>query len=521
MLTSLMACVCLAVPFVEQPAEVLSEGVPLHGCWLWPNAASRVPLVLLAGGTMSQTRDGGLENGTPAGQQRDALGRLARQLAAAGYGSLRWDKRGHGATPAGTRPADNESEAADLQALLAAARAHPRVTAVVLAGESAGGYFACLAARAGSLADGYALLGCLASSSPELFAYNYGRLRDWAAEAPGNRAWCDEHCLEALAVGQHYEAMFAAAARGEETFTIEFAGRRWPRALARLRTELDHPPGELFRYLTRPTLVLQGERDMNVPPGDAARIEEVLRAAGQRDVTRVNVPLADHSFQYAADEADQRWRDRYDFGSFYRLYHPGLYSSLVTWLQARWPSPVAATAWDEPRPGIAAWEQVQVIEDVADARRSPGVETLEGRIGPHLKGAASQAHYIEMPAGLYLHEHPHATESLVFTVRGSWVLCHRGRRQLMRPGSLFWFAPDAPTGWEVPFDETAYVLIFKGTRSDWSDARFYEYLRGLADRCREEQAGGEAFRFDVLPADHPARLYARQVNPAWEQRLPR
>ena len=55
----------------------------------------------------------------------------------------------------------------------------------------------------------------------------------------------------------------------------------------------------------------------------------------------------------------------------------------------------------------------------------PGVVTLEGRIGPLLKGDASQAHFIEMPGDLYCHEHSHPTESLIFTVKGRWVLVQR------------------------------------------------------------------------------------------------
>jgi hypothetical protein len=91
----------------------------------------------------------------------------------------------------------------------------------------------------------------------------------------------------------------------------------------------------------------------------------------------------------------------------------------------------------------------------------------------------------------------------------------------MKPGTLYWFKKDEPTGYEVPFDEPAYILIFKGDRSEWTDQRFWEYLQGLSQRLRDEHAGGEEFLLRELPASHPARRFAQQVNPEWERRLPR
>ena len=35
---------------------------------------------------------------------------------------------------------------------------------------------------------------------------------------------------------------------------------------------------------------------------------------------------------------------------------------------------------------IVRWEGIKVLDDVLDSDKNPGVETLEGRIGPLLKG---------------------------------------------------------------------------------------------------------------------------------------
>jgi len=164
---------------------------------------------------------------------------------------------------------------------------------------------------------------------------------------------------------------------------------------------------------------------------------------------------------------------------------------------------------DEHMPSIiTSWEGIQVIESITDSK-NPGVETLEGRIGPLLKGDASQAHFIEMPGDLYCNEHSHSTESIIFTVKGRWVLCSGGRRKLMQPGSIFWFKAGTTTGYEVPFAEAAFILIFKGERDDMDADRFIEYLQDLGQRLEKSHQVGMPFKMSELSLDHPARIYAR------------
>ena len=157
-------------------------------------------------------------------------------------------------------------------------------------------------------------------------------------------------------------------------------------------------------------------------------------------------------------------------------------------------------------------EGIWIIENATDPWENPSVDTLEGRIGPLLKGDASQAHFIEMPGDLYCHEHSHPTESLIFTVKGRWVLCSSGRRQLMRPGSLFWFKAGTPTGYEVPFADAAFILIFKGDRDEKDEVGFLEYLQGLKLRLERAHEEGTPFKLSELCVDHPARVFARGLG---------
>jgi hypothetical protein len=130
-----------------------------------------------------------------------------------------------------------------------------------------------------------------------------------------------------------------------------------------------------------------------------------------------------------------------------------------------------------------------------------------------------RAHFIDMPPGLYLDEHPHAKGSIIYTVRGKWALKSLDRWHLMKPGSLYWFGDNIPTGFQVPFQENAYILIFKAAVGD-DDEPFMRYLQGLAARLKKEQQAGTPFLLHDLPSSHPALDFARKVNPRFDLEFP-
>ncbi len=68
----------------------------------------------------------------------------------------------------------------------------------------------------------------------------------------------------------------------------------------------------------------------------------------------------------------------------------------------------------------------------------------------------------------------------------------------------------------MPFAESALILIFKGDRLSKSENEFMEYLRGMAGRLEKEHAAGTPFLLKELAADHPAREFARRVNPQFD-----
>lgn len=152
--------------------------------------------------------------------------------------------------------------------------------------------------------------------------------------------------------------------------------------------------------------------------------------------------------------------------------------------------------------------QIDYVDSIFDA---PGVETLEGKIGPILSGNKGSAHYITMPAGMFLSAHTHSTESIIYTARGEWVLVSEGQRHHMKEGSLYFMPPDIETGYEVPFDKPATILIVKFEGKN-DPAQFMDYLEGLRDRLVKQHDEGEAFLLTELPEDHPARVFASVLS---------
>jgi quercetin dioxygenase-like cupin family protein len=161
---------------------------------------------------------------------------------------------------------------------------------------------------------------------------------------------------------------------------------------------------------------------------------------------------------------------------------------------------------------IETQEGIKILRTAVDAL---GVDTLEGRFGPLLNAKRGGAHYVEVPPGAYMDDHAHERESLIFTVRGEWVLCSRGTRWHMKAGDLFWFGDGVPTGYENPFKDPAFLLIFKiEDRTPGYDEAMIERLQRMRGKLEEEHAGGTPFLFKEIPEDHPAKTFARTLPSA-------
>lgn len=154
--------------------------------------------------------------------------------------------------------------------------------------------------------------------------------------------------------------------------------------------------------------------------------------------------------------------------------------------------------------------ECRVLRDIVG---QPGIETVEGRLVPLMGGNGIRSHVIVMHPGQYCFPHPHPTESLIYTISGSWVFAttEDGEevRTVIGAGDLFHFQPDVPTGFEVPFDEPAVILILKGEPGTYEEMR--DAMASTQVSLAADAADGEVFQLDGLPEDHAARRFAAEV----------
>ena len=163
---------------------------------------------------------------------------------------------------------------------------------------------------------------------------------------------------------------------------------------------------------------------------------------------------------------------------------------------------------------------VEIIPDLYAGLESPSnTFTHEGNFGPLLFGESIRSFYIRLEPGMFLAEHPHPTESLVFTVSGRWVLCSEGKRHVMEAGSTFHFGSTAPTGWEAPFPEGAFLYIVKQFEPGLDYESYTMDIRDLAEQLDQEMSEGSVFYYHQLPPDHEAIQFAREHNPDFDQIL--
>ncbi len=521
----------------SEEAVIHTRVAEIAGTLTLPLGLGPVPCVILVGGTLSQTRDGGLLR--ERAPRRTAIKRLAHSLAASGYASFRYDKVGCGGSRATAAWGDTYvDEARALADILDYFRAALEYSDLLVAGESAGAYVACLAARAGAHADGYLFLGGFCGKAEEIFEYNYGRLFAWASQSDDRMAWARANGLDReLALGRSWPQIFEAAHKGESRYEVVDGDFRLTFGLARCTEELENPPDEMFSHIQRPAFALAGSRDLNVAPHHAARAAMIMQRAGNMEARNVLIPGADHNFQTASEHEETALRERYTFASFNRPYDARLDREIDAWLQEVSPSPdrpassqgLYRRAIDRPELDPQTFDSPQrlhlapgltIIDDILEAARSVGVDTAEGRIGPLLRSGRARAHYIDMPSGMFLDEHPHAAGSLIYTVRGEWGLASLGRWHHMKAGSQYWFGDNIPTGFQTPFQNDVFILIFKAAPGD-DDETFIRYLRELRGKLERQQDSGTAFRLVDLPDGHPALDFARSVNPDFDAQFRR
>lgn len=267
----------------EEPFEVTRDGVALRGTlWRPSSATGPTPVVVIIAGSGPTDRD----CNSALGLRTDAYRLLAEGLARRGVASVRYDKRGVGAS--GVNFAADAVTLADFvddaAAVLARVRADRRFSAVTLAGHSEGGLVAMLVA-AHARVDGLVLVATAGRTFRVLIREQMARQLDAAQLVELDRV------MAAVAAGADPGALPAPLA-------ALFA----PGVRAFLRSILEVDPVPLLRALAVPTTVVQGETDLQVTVADARALAGARRGVRLTLLPETNHPLK-HEARAAAPQA--------------------------------------------------------------------------------------------------------------------------------------------------------------------------------------------------------------------------
>jgi len=255
----------------------------LHGTLLLPSGRPPFPVVLIVAGSGPVDRDG---NWVPA-LHTDAYRLLAEGLASKGVASLRYDKRGVGASAAAVGRVEEmriEMEADDVNRFMAVLRRDARLGRLVLAGHSLGSLLSILAAEAAS-ADAYASLE------------GAGRPIGTVLREQLARQIIDANLLaQANAIIDQLEAGRTVASVPDVLAAL-FAPSVQPYLISWMKYD---PPRELAK-LSGPALIVQGTTDVQVGVADAQ-----LLAAARPDATLAIVQGMCHVLKLAGSSPDSQ-----------------------------------------------------------------------------------------------------------------------------------------------------------------------------------------------------------------------
>jgi hypothetical protein len=257
----------------EEPVVVERAGVKLRGVlWRPAHVTGHMPIALIIGGSGPTDRDG--NQGALA---TDSYRLLAVSLARAGIASIRYDKRGIGAS-------DRVAEASlsftdlveDAAAFAAFARKDKRFTKLTVIGHSEGGLVAIQLGDTAPHPDALVLVA-----------------------TPGRPLWQVIH--EQLArrgqATEHADAIMAALRDGKPV-------GEYPRELARLfrpsvetflRSEIALDPAALLAKVSIPVAIVQGETDVQVSVADARLLHAKRKNARLWLLPRVNHVLKEEA----------------------------------------------------------------------------------------------------------------------------------------------------------------------------------------------------------------------------------
>jgi uncharacterized protein len=296
---------------VEQAMTQAVQGGELAGTLMLPAASGKAPVALIIAGSGPTDRDG---NSAVPGFRNDSLKLLATALAQQGIASVRYDKRGIGASGAAMT-----SESAlrfddlvdDAARWIATLQADPRFSNVVVIGHSEGSLIGMLAARGASGrvgADGFVSLAGAAERQSDILR------KQLARKLTPEQSADNERILAALEHGQ----------------TVPHVAPMWlrfyqPSVQPYLISVYRHVPAREIAALQVPVLIVQGTTDLQVDVDQAEAL-----AAAKPDAQRLIVPGMNHVLKAVPADAPNPLAS---YGDPTLPLHPQLAPAIVAFIR--------------------------------------------------------------------------------------------------------------------------------------------------------------------------------------------
>jgi pimeloyl-ACP methyl ester carboxylesterase len=299
----------------DEAVKIGSYGFTLAGTLSKPaqTSAARLPAVVLVGGSGPTDRDG-LAYGIP------VLGEIAGALADAGFIVLRYDKRGLGQSGGRAESASLADYAEDLRAaakmLSERKDVDPKRIAVV--GHSEGGDVALLAAAKEKRIAAVGLIATPGVAGTEIVLAQQQRLLSrtmLSTEEKQAKVDAQKRIHEAVITGKGLDLLPADVRRAVDN--VEF------------QSLLTTDPAKIVPGVHQPILIVQGERDTQVEPQNADRLEALARARKHATaVDVVKVPGINHLLVPATTGDVDEYNTLTD-----KHVSPAVSQAIVTWLQ--------------------------------------------------------------------------------------------------------------------------------------------------------------------------------------------
>jgi len=242
----------------------------LAGSLLLPAHKAPLPVALIIAGSGPTDRDG---NSSMLPGRNDSLRMLAGALAAHGIASVRYDKRGIGASAAAMTSESAlrfETYIGDAAAWIARLQADPRFSRVVVIGHSEGALIGMVAAKEGGASAFVSLAGPGAPLQAIL-------RRQLAGKLPP-------------ALAEENDRILARLERGELPGEVSppLAALYRPSVQPYLVSQFRYLPAERIAALAVPVLIVQGTTDIQVSVEDAQALKAAVPAARLEIVEGMN-----------------------------------------------------------------------------------------------------------------------------------------------------------------------------------------------------------------------------------------